>query len=75
MSVESGSQHAAKQRLVVGISGASGVVLGIRALEILCQIDTIETHLLITAAARLTISQETDWAIKDIHALADIVYK
>ena len=75
MSVESGSQHAAKQRLVVGISGASGVVLGIRALEILSQIDTIETHLLITSAARLTISQETDWAIKDIHALADIVYK
>ena len=75
MSVESGSQHAEKQRLVVGISGASGVVLGIRALEILCQIDTIETHLLITSAARLTISQETDWAIKDIHALADIVYK
>ena len=75
MSVESGSQHAAKQRLIVGISGASGVVLGIRALEILSQIDTIETHLLITSAARLTISQETDWAIKDIHALADIVYK
>jgi 4-hydroxy-3-polyprenylbenzoate decarboxylase len=75
MSVESGSQRNANQRLVVGISGASGVVLGIRALEIMSQIDTIETHLLITSAARLTISQETDWAIKDIHALADIVYK
>ena len=75
MSLESGSQHAAKQRLVVGISGASGVILGIRALEILHQIDKIETHLVITAAARLTISQETDWALKDIHALADTVYK
>lgn len=75
MSVESGSQHAAKQRLVIGISGASGVILGIRALEILSQIDTIETHLLITTAARLTIAQETDWTLKDIHALADIVYK
>ena len=39
MSLESGLQHTAKQRLVVGISGASGVILGIRALEILSQID------------------------------------
>jgi 4-hydroxy-3-polyprenylbenzoate decarboxylase len=61
--------------LVVGISGASGVILGIRTLEVLSQIDTIETHLVITAAAKLTISQETDWAFKDIHALADMVYK
>ena len=75
MSLESGLQHAEKQRLVIGISGASGVILGIRALEILSQIDTIETHLLITTAARLTIAQETDWTLKDIHALADIVYK
>ena len=75
MSLESGSQHTQKQRLVVGISGASGVILGIRALEILSQIAKIETHLVITTAARLTISQETDWTLKDIHALADVVYK
>ncbi|MFL7870858.1 MAG: UbiX family flavin prenyltransferase [Anaerolineales bacterium] len=75
MNLGSGSQQTARQRLVVGISGASGVTLGIRALEILSQIDEIETHLVITAAARLTISQETDWTLKDIHALADMVYK
>jgi 4-hydroxy-3-polyprenylbenzoate decarboxylase len=75
MSLESGMQQPAKQRLVVGISGASGVVLGIRALEILSQIDQIETHLVISAAARLTIAQETDWTLNDIHSLADMVYK
>jgi 4-hydroxy-3-polyprenylbenzoate decarboxylase len=75
MTTESGKQRTAPRRLVVGISGASGVILGIRTLEILSRIDQIETHLVITTAARLTIAQETDWALKDIHALADMVYK
>ena len=75
MRSDSGRQHTPKQRLVVGMSGASGVILGIRALEILHKIDQIETHLVITSAAKLTIAQETDWALKDIHALANMVYK
>ena len=61
--------------MIVGISGASGVILGIRALEILHQIEVIETHLVISAAAKLTIAQETDWALKDVLALADFVHK
>ena len=62
-----------KDRLVVGISGASGVILGIRLLEVLQSME-IETHLVVSPAARLTISQETDWEIEDVMALADVSY-
>jgi 4-hydroxy-3-polyprenylbenzoate decarboxylase len=62
------------KRLIVGISGASGVILGVRALEILRQIDEIETHLVISPAAKLTIAEETDWHPKDVPALADVVH-
>ena len=62
-----------KDRLVVGISGASGVILGIRLLEVLQSMET-ETHLVVSPAARLTISQETDWDIEDVMTLADISY-
>ena len=62
-----------KDRLVVGISGASGVILGIRLLDVLQSMET-ETHLVVSPAARLTISQETDWEIEDVMALADISY-
>lgn len=65
---------AERQRLVIGISGASGVILGIRALEILHQIEEIETHLVISPAAKITIAQETDWALKDVLILADVVH-
>ena len=58
-------------RLVVGISGASGVILGIRLLEILRPME-IETHLVLSPAARATIAQETDWKISDVTALADV---
>src|SRR5512147_2444144 len=63
-----------KKRLVVGISGASGVILGIRLLEFLKLSDEIETHLIVSAAAKTTISSETDWTIKAVEALADQVY-
>lgn len=65
---------AEKQRLVLGISGASGVILGIRTLEILRQIHEIETHLVISPAAKLTITEETNWLPKDVFALADVVH-
>ena len=64
----------AKQRLVVGISGASGVILGIRALEMLREAE-VETHLIISPAAEITIVQETDWQVSDVRALADVTYK
>ena len=62
-----------KHRLVVGISGASGAILGIRLLEILRPLD-IETHLVISPAAETTIIEETDWKVKDVLALADVTY-
>ena len=61
------------QRLIIGISGASGVMLGIRALEIL-QKTPIETHLVISKATALTVSSETDMKLDDIKAMADRVY-
>jgi 4-hydroxy-3-polyprenylbenzoate decarboxylase len=63
------------QRLVVGISGASGAILAVRLLEVLAQMDGIETHLVVSPAARLTIRDETGRSVQDVEALADVVYK
>jgi len=61
-------------RLIVGISGASGVIYGIRLLEILKAVDTVETQLVMSPAARQTIKVETDWETKEVEALADVVH-
>jgi len=61
-------------RLVVGISGASGVVYGIRLLQILRHYAEVETHLVVTAAAKRTIFEETDLAVDEVEALATRVY-
>lgn len=65
------SKNPAIRRLVVGISGASGVILGIRLLELLRPME-IESHLVLSPAARATIAQETTWKISDVLALADV---
>ena len=59
--------------LVVGITGASGVIYGIRLLEVLSQ-KSIETHLIISEAAETNIRYETDWKIEDVKALANFSY-
>jgi len=66
------TDHHLQRRLIIGISGASGVIMGIRILEVLRQIEEIETHLVMSPAAKVTIAQETDWKISDVHTLADV---
>jgi 4-hydroxy-3-polyprenylbenzoate decarboxylase len=66
---------ASPQRLVVGISGASGAILAVRLLEVLARMDSIETHLVVSPAARMTIRDETGRSTKDVESLADVVYK
>jgi 4-hydroxy-3-polyprenylbenzoate decarboxylase len=61
-------------RLIVAITGASGVIYGIRLLETLARQRDIESHLVLTAAARMTIVQETDWTPRRVEALASVVH-
>ena len=58
------------KRLIIGITGASGVIYGIRALEMLK--GEIESHLILSAAAKATIAQETDYKVSDVIALASV---
>jgi len=62
-------------RLVVGVSGASGAIYGIRMLEVLRDEPGVETHLVMSPAARQTIQLETDWDPKAVEALADVTYR
>lgn len=66
-------QNSLLQRLIVGITGASGAILGIRMLEVL-RPTTIETHVVLSDSARLTIVKETDWRLDDVLSLADVTY-
>ena len=60
-------------RLIIGISGASGVVYGARLLELLRPLP-VETHLVMTRAAQITLAHETDHKVADVQALADQNY-
>ncbi len=64
----------APDRIVIGMSGASGAIYGIRLLEALRAMGGIETHLVISSAARQTIESETDLSVKDVEGLADVVH-
>jgi 4-hydroxy-3-polyprenylbenzoate decarboxylase len=66
-------QNSSPLRLIVGISGASGAILGIRLLEAL-RSTSIETHLVLSDSAPLTIQQEADWRVEDVLSLADVSY-
>jgi flavin prenyltransferase len=61
------------QRLIVGISGASGIIYGVRILQAL-QGTGIETHLVMSDSARITLGAEMDLSIKDVEALASVVH-
>jgi len=62
-------------RVIVGISGASGVIYGIRLLQVLAQQDGVETHLVMSATGKLNIELETGYSIPEVEAMADVVYK
>jgi 4-hydroxy-3-polyprenylbenzoate decarboxylase len=62
------------KRLIIGISGASGVVYGVRMLEVLREVEGVETHLVMTPAAKKTIVLETDLGVSDVEALANEVH-
>ena len=72
MSTKSPSEN--KKRLIIALTGASGAIYGIRALQALQAADDIETHLVISPSAQYTIAEETDMAADDIKALADQVH-
>lgn len=60
-------------RLIVGISGASGIIYGVRLLEVLREAG-VETHLIMSKSAEITLAYETKLKVKDVKALAHVVY-
>ena len=62
------------KRLVIGMSGSSGVIYGIRMLEVLAKDPEVETHLILSQAAMMNIGIETEWSVADVEALADEVH-
>lgn len=62
------------KRLIIGISGASGAIYGVRLLQVLRTVPEVESHLVMSQAARQTLSLETDFSLRDVQALADVVH-
>ncbi len=62
------------RRIIIGLSGASGAIYGIRALQALSSVTDVETHLVMSPAAKRTIVEETDWKVSDVVALADVAH-
>lgn len=60
------------KKIIVGISGASGAIYGIRLLQTLHAVPDVETHLIMSQAARQTLALETDMSVRDVQALADV---
>jgi flavin prenyltransferase len=64
----------APRRIVVALSGASGAIYGIRALETIREDRTVELHVIVSSGARATIAYETDRSYEDVVGLADVVH-
>ncbi len=63
-----------RRRVVVGLTGATGAVYGVRILESLRAMDSVETHLVLSMPAKRTLVEETDYTVRDVEELADVVY-
>jgi 2,5-furandicarboxylate decarboxylase 2 len=63
-----------RERIVVGISGASGAVIGVRLLAALRRLGTIETHLIVSPSGAITAAQELGLTRRDLDGLADVVH-
>jgi len=74
MTAPQSAHKLAPKRLIVGISGASGVVYGIRMLEALRRLG-VETHLVMSRSAEVTLALETDWKVADVRKLADVAHR
>jgi 4-hydroxy-3-polyprenylbenzoate decarboxylase len=61
-------------RLIVGMTGATGAPLGVRLLEVLRDLDDVETHLVLSRWARTTVELETAYTAREVAKLADVVY-
>jgi 4-hydroxy-3-polyprenylbenzoate decarboxylase len=62
------------KRIVVGLSGSTGAIYGVRLLQALHAMAEVETHLVISAPGKRTLAEETDCALKDVEALAHAVH-
>ncbi|MGP1956489.1 MAG: UbiX family flavin prenyltransferase [Arsenophonus sp. NC-PE1-MAG3] len=63
------------QRIIIGLTGASGAIYGIRLLEVLRSVVDVETHLIVSSAAKQTIALETVYRLRNVQAIADVVYE
>lgn len=64
-----------RSRIVVAISGASGAVYGVRMLETLAARPDVETHLVVSKAGAVTLHSETEYTVRDLEAIADVVHR
>lgn len=63
------------KKIIVGISGASGIIYGVRLLEVLKGVPDVETHLVMSSAGGTTLRLETDFTVEQVQALADVTYR
>jgi len=64
------------RRIIVGLSGASGIIYGIRLLQVLRELGQVETHLIVTRSAGITLRLENpEWELPQVSALADVVHR
>lgn len=65
---------AGKRRLIVALTGASGIIFGVKALRLLQRVEDIETHLIISPAAARTLTAETNFSLDEVRSLGDRLY-